>query len=119
MAEVLLHIGGYNYQVACADGEEEALTNLGNIVNEQIESARLMAGGLSEERQLLFAAILLADKLVTAEGIAPAPVPAAPATPTPPTPDDHIMAQIDVIDALSERIITLAMNLERQNAAIA
>lgn len=63
MAEVTLLIGGRPYQIACADGEEDALRHLGTIVDEQINSARLMTGGLTETRQLLFAAILLADKL--------------------------------------------------------
>ena len=67
MAEVELVIGGRHYQLACADGEEQSLRTLGIMVDEQIQSARLMAGGLTEARQLLFAAILLADRLVTAE----------------------------------------------------
>jgi|CXWL01.1.fsa_nt_gi cell division protein ZapA len=105
MAEVMLHIGGYNYQVACGDGEIEELGRLGNIVNEQIESARLMAGGLSEERQLLFASILLADKLSTAEGTKP-----------PETASEHAdTAHAAAIDALAERITSLAQRLEQRN----
>lgn len=67
MADVTLIIGGRPYQVGCADGEEEALRHLGAIVDEQIASARLKTGGLTETRQLLFAAILLADRLVSGD----------------------------------------------------
>ncbi|MEQ1687580.1 MAG: cell division protein ZapA [Sphingopyxis sp.] len=103
MAEVMLHIGGYNYQVACGDGEIEALGRLGNIVNEQIESARLMAGGLTEERQLLFAAILLADKLESAQTGHP------PATGA----GDHAAeAHAAAINGLADRINTLAARVE-------
>lgn len=99
----MLHIGGYNYQVACGDDELDALGRLGNIVNQQIESARLMAGGLTEERQLLFAAILLADKLESAQnGAAPTPSPA----------DYAEAAHIATIDRLTERIAAVAERLE-------
>lgn len=106
MAEVMLHIGGYNYQVACGDGETEALGALGNIVNEQIESARLMAGGLSEARQLLFAAILLADKLQTAQDTNPADGP---------TRAGADNAHAAAIDTLAQRISALAQRLEQAN----
>lgn len=66
MADVELSIGGHLYVVNCADGEEDALRNLGIMVDDQIRSARLMAGGLSESRQLLFASILLAERLEAA-----------------------------------------------------
>jgi cell division protein ZapA len=63
MAEVTLHIGGYSYDLSCADGEEEALMRAGEIVARRVATARATLGGLTETRQLLFAAILLADEL--------------------------------------------------------
>ena len=63
MADVTLQIGGYAYTLSCADGEEPALTLLGEMVTARVAKARSMLGGLSENRQLLFAAILLADEL--------------------------------------------------------
>lgn len=105
MAEVLLHIGGYHYQVACGDGEEQALNRLGNLINEQIESARLMTGNLTETRQLLFAAILLADKLLSAQdsGVTAAPPRA-----------DGESANVPAIHALTVRIAALAARIEGQ-----
>lgn len=60
-------IGGHSYTLACADGEEDMLRQLGNLVDDQVLAARNVAPGLTEIRQLLFAAIYLADKLTAAE----------------------------------------------------
>ncbi len=63
MAEVTLTIGGHHYALTCADGEEQELVRLGGLVEEQVMTARAAVGGLTEVRQLLFAALFLADKL--------------------------------------------------------
>lgn len=65
MADVALTIGGHIYSLACADGEEEHLHRLGELVAEQVAAAHAVAPGMSEARQLLFAAIYLADRLET------------------------------------------------------
>ncbi len=65
MAEVTLSIGGHHYALTCADGEEQELIRLGVLVEEQVAAARAAVGGLTETRQLLFAALFLADKLST------------------------------------------------------
>lgn len=65
MAEVKLAIGGHHYTLTCADGEESELLRLGAVVEEQVAAARAAVGGLTETRQLLFAALFLADKLST------------------------------------------------------
>ena len=82
MAEVTLHIGGYAYGLSCADGEEDALRRAGEMVAARVTSARAMLGGLTETRQLLFAAILLADELHSgggraSDGTSPADLPDA------------------------------------------
>lgn len=64
MAEVSLSIGGQYYSVACRDGEEEHLRTVAAIVSAKTREARLAVGdGLGEARQLLFAALLLADEV--------------------------------------------------------
>ena len=112
MAEVELHIGGRHYQLACADGEEQALQTLAMMVDEQIQSARLMAGGLTEARQLLFAAILLADRLVSAEMGVSDPARAGQAEPSaacqPRLTDDAVSQLVSRIDALAHRLETIA-----------
>jgi len=63
MAEVSLPIGGRSYTVHCGDGEETQLTRLGQMIDAKTAIARQASPGLTEVRQLLFAAILLADEL--------------------------------------------------------
>lgn len=61
MSNVTLRIGGRDYTVACAAGEEEHVIGLGRQIDAKIQS---MGGAAqSETRQLLFAALLLADEL--------------------------------------------------------
>jgi cell division protein ZapA len=60
MSNVTLHIGGRDYTVACAQGEEDHVAGLGRIIDEKIQA---MGSGHNETRQLLFASLLLADEL--------------------------------------------------------
>jgi cell division protein ZapA len=64
VADVKLTIGGRPYDVHCADGQEAQLVQLAAVVDEKI---RAMPGG-TEVRQLLFAALMLADEMQEARG---------------------------------------------------
>lgn len=64
MADVKLNIAGRVYDVHCADGQEPQLLNLAAVVDEKV---RAMPGG-TELRQLLFAALMLADEAQEAKG---------------------------------------------------
>ena len=64
MADVKLTIAGRPYDVHCADGEEQQLTQLAAVVDAK---ARGIQGG-TEVRQLLFAALMLADEASEAHG---------------------------------------------------
>src|SRR4030095_16925110 len=64
MAEVELTIAGRPYKVACRNGEEETLRRAGALVDQKSREALAGLGTLSESRQLLFAALLLADQIV-------------------------------------------------------
>lgn len=64
MADVKLTIAGRPYDVHCADGQETQLIQLASVVDEK---ARTMPGG-TEVRQLLFAALMLADEAQEARG---------------------------------------------------
>lgn len=77
MAEVTLTIGGYNYQVACRDGEEAHLQRLGELVDAKAGEARAAVGNASEVRQLLLSALLFADEALD-RGSAPAAQAASP-----------------------------------------
>lgn len=64
MADVKLTIAARIYDVHCADGQEEQLHQLAALVDEK---ARGIQGG-TEVRQLLFAALMLADEAQEARG---------------------------------------------------
>lgn len=61
MSNVTLTIGGRSYTVACAAGEEAHVAGLGQAIDAKIQS--MGAAGTNETRQLLFAALLLADEV--------------------------------------------------------
>ncbi|MDK2761626.1 MAG: cell division protein ZapA [Sphingopyxis sp.] len=64
MADVKLTIAGRPYDLHCADGQESHLLQLAAVVDEK---AREMPGG-TEVRQLLVAALMLADAAQEAKG---------------------------------------------------
>jgi cell division protein ZapA len=97
MSNVTLQIGGRAYTVACAEGEESHVSALGHSIADKVER---MGPGHSEARQLLFAALLLADELHEARG---RPSTAAPSND----------GNADVLEAIADRLEKVAMSLER------
>ncbi len=63
MAEVDLLIGGRSYAIACRDGGEDHLRSLAAHVDKKAHEAQAAVGGMNEARQLLFAALLIADEM--------------------------------------------------------
>ena len=102
MAEVDLWIAGRSYRVGCRDGEEENLRRAAQMVDGKSREALAGLGALSEARQLLFAALLLADQLLDNGDGAP---PAASA------PDPELARRAE---ALAARLESLAETLERE-----
>ena len=104
MSNVSLEIGGRQFSVASADGEEEHVALLGRRIDEKL---RAMGGaaGQSESRMLLFAALLLADEIheMTVRGGAPAPADDGPT----------LTKFADAIEAAAKRIEKLATDLEQ------
>ena len=96
MAEVEIHVAGRNYRIACRDGEEDKLRGVAALVDSRAQSATAALGAMSEARQLLFAALMLADGQVDA----PAP------------PDDGDATQAAVAEAIAETVEGLAERLE-------
>ena len=93
MASVDLEIGGHRYSVACRDGGEAHLRTIAAKVDAKVVEARAAVGNASEVRQLLFAALLLAD---TEDAVPAAEAPS------------------DALDAIAERVERLADALEAQ-----
>ena len=62
MSDVKLAVGGRNYTVSCADGQEDHVQRLAGIIDGKLGS---MGANLSsnEAKNLLFAALLVDDEL--------------------------------------------------------
>ena len=104
-----LSIAGRTYQVACREGEEEQLRAAARLVDGKSREALAGLGTLSEARQFLFAALLLADEMVDRPGAA---APSAP-PPNPAPPDPALILRAE---ALAGRLESLAMALENEAA---
>jgi cell division protein ZapA len=100
MASVEVEIAARRYAVACREGEQEHLREVAAIVDRKAQDAGTALGSLSEVRQLLFAALLLADEVK--EHRAGNPV----------APDDDSGRIADALERLAGRVETLAQRLE-------
>ncbi len=67
MGKVNIKINGQTYAMACKDGDEERLTELGLKVDEKVSQLSKTMGSAGERRLLLMAALLLADEAEDAE----------------------------------------------------
>jgi cell division protein ZapA len=91
----MLRIGGRNFQVACAPGEEGHIQNLARMIDDKL-SALGGAVNQSESRMLLFAALMLADELHE--------------RPAPPAPDKQ--GELWRLAEIADRLENLASELE-------
>ena len=107
MASIDVDIAGRRYDVACRDGEEAHLRSLAAMVDKRAGDAAQALGSLTETRQLLFAALLIADDLK--EACAGAGLP----DPTPPPPDPAVA---EALERLAARLENLAASLEQAPA---
>jgi cell division protein ZapA len=98
MAIVTLSVGSRRYELACRAGEEDKLIALAELVDRKAHDAAQVVGTTNEARQLLLAALLLADELSDIRA----------GSPDPSTP-----ALARTLEALSERIEILAGRLEK------
>ena len=104
MANIDVEVAGRRYNVACRDGEEEHLRALAQVVDRRANDAVAALGGLTESRQLLFAALLIADDLKEVRAGAGLPDPG----PSPPDP-----AVAEALEQLAARIENLADRVEQ------
>jgi cell division protein ZapA len=104
MATVDIEVAGRRYNVACRDGEEAHLHSVASMVDQRARDAALALGSLTETRQLLFAALLMADDIKELRAGAGIPEP-------PPPPPDPAVAQ--ALERLASRMEALADSLEK------
>jgi cell division protein ZapA len=107
MALVTLQVGGRRYELHCRDGEEAHLERLAAQVDGKMARAGRALGSTNEARQLLLAALLLADDLLER--------PPAAADPSPPT-EDATEGLADALDLLPARVEKLGKMLEESGA---
>ena len=107
MSEVRLNIVGREYIVTCRDRWEQRLLDFGAMVDSKAREAGGSAGGLNESRQLLFAALLLADQLNEANG-GVAMVPANKAID-----EQTALKMAQSLEKLAERVESFASGLEQ------
>jgi cell division protein ZapA len=62
VSDVRLDVGGRTYTVSCADGQEDNVRRLARMVDDKLASMRANLS-TNEAKNLLFAALLLADEL--------------------------------------------------------
>jgi cell division protein ZapA len=98
MADVTIQVGGRRYDVTCRAGEEEQLRDLARLVDEKAQRVRASVGGSNESRELLMAALLLADELNDVRRGQ--------------LPPDADIALAGVVEQLAARVETLAEHLE-------
>ena len=101
MASVDIEVAGRRDAIACRDGEEPHLLEVGAIVDRKAQDAAGALGKLSESRQLLFASLLLADELKERRSAAPAAAAA-----------DSNPAVAETLERLAARMESLADRLE-------
>lgn len=63
MAQVSVTINARQYRMACEDGQENHLTQLGNDVDRRIQAMRSQFGEVGDMRLTIMAAIMVADEL--------------------------------------------------------
>lgn len=105
MADLTLSIAGRLYDITCRDGDEPRLEMLAAMIDAKTQDARRTMPGINEVRQLLFAALFLADELndVKAGGGAAAQAPYVQ--------DDDAPRMTDALEALADRMESLAARL--------
>lgn len=74
MAEVTLNVAGRDYTIPCRDGEEAHFKRLESLLVRHAATAQRASGGLSNDRTLLYLALILADLLDESERNPPAGV---------------------------------------------
>ena len=62
MSQVALVINGRSYRVACDDGQEERVRDLGRLVDRTVADLAERVGQVGEMQLLVMAALLLADE---------------------------------------------------------
>lgn len=107
MSEVTLQVGGRSYPVSCADGEEDHVRRLAGVVDSKLAQ---LGGQLApgDAKNLLFAALILADEVEEARRSLPQHESSGGQTPS--SKLELIVARN--LEAVADRLENLAWKLE-------
>lgn len=95
MNKVTLSIGGRDFRVSCRDGQEDQIRKLGELIDEKVREAKVDNRAPSE--MLLFAALLLADEVKSAQ----------------PSTAGASATSDETLDSIADRLESLASRLEQ------
>ena len=107
MADVTLEIGGFRYPMTCREGEQDHFLALASAVDAKVTEARAALGGISEVRQMLFAALLLADAVKDCEASLVAAEARIPN-------DDQPAIDVESLERLAAKVEMIASRLENR-----
>jgi cell division protein ZapA len=63
VAQVAITINGRNFQIACEDGQEDHLAELGAYVDKRVRDLVASVGQIGDTRLVVMASLLIADEL--------------------------------------------------------
>jgi cell division protein ZapA len=106
MAQVTLDIAGRHYEMTVREGQQAHFRALAAIVDAKVRAVSGAMGTINESRQLLMAALLLADEIGGAPSSADSGPPASQS-------EDRDQLAARQIALLAERIEKLAQTLEK------
>ena len=134
MAQVSVTINGRGYQIACDDGQEPHLTQLGQYVDKRVQELVQAVGQVGDSRLLVMVSLLIADELAETyadlkrakEGAGPS-APDSAAAPAAPDPaalaaaraDGRAEAEAAAEAKLAEIVEAAAKRIEQMAAQIA
>lgn len=109
MGNVTLGIGGREFMLACADGEEAHILRLARLIDSKATASG--AVGQTETRMLLFAALMMADELHDLRS-RPEPAPSIPVEvpAIPPQFADRLVRIASRVENLADLLETEASN---------
>lgn len=109
MAQVDVSINGRVYTVACGDGEETHLIELGRVVDERVTELSAAVGQIGDAKLLVMASLLIADELSdVSRQLSETNVPTSDADGS--SADDELLAQ--GLENIAEHIESIADRLE-------
>lgn len=120
MGSVSLAINGRNYQIACDDGQERRVMELGHFIDKKLREIARGAGAVSEQHLMVLTSLLMADELFDTkarleDAESNAPVAAAPAANDDLAEREAHMAEM--IAALAKKIDSVSSQLEKAQAS--